>query len=88
MTASTANVLWGVGLNLVFGFSAWLCLFRTNMLVKWRQKNDANSRFVRAYPFSGMVLESWYPTYIRHGGVAILLLTAAIDNLVLTRPPR
>jgi hypothetical protein len=88
MSASTVKVLWGVVLNLVFGLSAWLCIFRTDIFVKWQQKKYANSAFVRAYPFSGMVLKSWYPTYIRFWGIVILLFTLAIDYLVLTQPPR
>jgi hypothetical protein len=88
MSVSTVKVLWAVVLNLVFGLSAWLCMFRTNMLAKWQRKNYANSAFVRAYPFSGMVLKPWYPTYIRFWGIVILLFTLAIDYLVLTQLPR
>lgn len=85
---STVKLLWGVVLNLVFGLSAWLCIFRTDMLVKWQRKGYENSSFVRAYSFSGMVLKPWYPTYIRIWGVVIILFTVAIDYLVLTQPPR
>jgi hypothetical protein len=88
MSASTVKLLWGVVLNLVFGLSAWLCIFRTDMLVRWQRKNYANCAFVRAYPFSEMVLKPWYPTYIRFWGVVIVLFTVGIDYLILTQPPR
>jgi hypothetical protein len=42
--------------SLFFGLSAWLCIYKTSMLVKWQQKNYENHVFVRAYPFSWIVL--------------------------------
>jgi hypothetical protein len=88
MSASTIRVLWGVGLNLVFGLSAWLCIYKTNVLVKWQQKNYENRAFVRAYPLSSIVMKPWYPMYVRFSGIVILMFTIVIDYLVLTQQPR
>ena len=62
-----------------------LCIFKTNMLVGWAQRNYTKSKFVQAYPFSGMVMKPWYPIYIRSAGIFIWLWALAIDYLVLFR---
>jgi hypothetical protein len=62
-----------------------LCIFKTNMLVGWAQRNYTKSKFVKAYPFSGMVMKPWYPIYIRSAGIFIWLWALAIDYLVLFR---
>ena len=62
-----------------------LCIFKTNMLVGWAQRNYTKSKFVQAYPFSGMVMKPWYPIYIRSAGIFIWLWALAVDYLVLFR---
>ena len=83
MTTSGAIV---VALMSVFFFvCGGLCIFKTKMLVGWVQRNYTKSKAVQAYPFSGMVMKPWYPTYIRGSGIFIWLWALAIDYLVLFR---
>jgi hypothetical protein len=83
MTGSKA--IWLAVISLAFYACGALCIFRTSMLVGWAQKNYTKSKFVQAYPFSGMVMKPWYPTYIRAAGIFIWLWALAIDYLVLFR---
>ena len=86
MPASKVVLL--VVLSLGFYACGALCIFKTKMLVGWAQKNYSKSKFVQAYPFSGMVMKPWYPTYIRGAGIFIFLWALAIDCLVLFGPFR
>ena len=79
---TTFKVAWLVIAGLAFAGCGYLCIFRTNMLVGWGRKNYEKSKFVQAYPFSNMVLKSWYPTYIRCAGIFIWLWGLAIIYLV------
>jgi hypothetical protein len=82
----TANVIGLVVLSLGFYVCGGLCIFKTKMLVAWAQKSYTNSgKFVRAYPFSNIVMKSWYPVYIRCAGIFIWLWALGIDYLVLFR---
>lgn len=72
-------------ISVVFYICGGLCIFKTNVLVGWAQKNYTKSKVVQAYPFSGMVMKPWYPTYIRGAGIFIWLWALAIDYLVLFR---
>lgn len=72
-------------MSVVFYVCGGLCIFKTNMLVGWAQKNYTKSKFVQAYPFSGMVMKPWYPIYIRGAGIFIWVWALAIDYLVLFR---
>ena len=69
----------------VFFSSAAALHLKTTMLVGWAQRNLTKSKFVQAYPFSGMVMKPWYPIYIRSAGIFIWLWALAIDYLVLFR---
>jgi hypothetical protein len=60
-------------LVLFFAFCGWLCVFKTDMLVKWARDNYAKSRFFQRYPFSNVVQKPWYPAYIRGAGIFIWL---------------
>ena len=82
---TTSKIIWLVVISLGFYICGALCIFWTSMLVGWAQKNYAKSRLVQAYPFSGIVVKPWYPTYIRCAGIFILLWALAIDYLVLFR---
>ena len=66
-------------MSVVFYVWGGLCIFKTKMLVAWGQKTYAKSKFVRSYPFSNMVMKSWYPIYIRGAGVFIWLWALTID---------
>lgn len=82
---TTSNARWLVVLSLGFYVCGVLCIFRTSGLVGWAQRNYTKSKFVQAYPFSGMVMKPWYPIYIRSAGIFIWLWALAIDYLVLFR---
>jgi hypothetical protein len=53
----------------VTGVAGWFCVFRTSTLVSWAQSNYRNSKIARWWPGSGLVLKSWYPTYLRCMGI-------------------
>jgi hypothetical protein len=58
------------------------------MLVGWAQRNYTKSKFVQAYPISGMVMKPWYPIYIRSvesssGSMARLTLARKIATITL-----
>jgi hypothetical protein len=82
---TTSAIIWLVVMSLFFYICGGLCIFKTNTLVGWAQRNYAKSKFVQAYPFSGMVMKPWYPTYIRVAGIFIWLWALGIDSLVLFR---
>jgi hypothetical protein len=83
MTTSGAIVV--AVMSVFFFVCGSLCIFKTTMLVGWAQRNYTKSKFVQAYPFSGMVMKPWYPIYIRSAGIFIWLWALAIDYLVLFR---
>jgi hypothetical protein len=80
--------VWLLIMIVVFAVCGWLGVFRTSMVVGWGRNNYAKSKLVRAYPFSGMVLKSWYPTYIRCAGIFIWLWELAIIYLVVSHRAR
>jgi hypothetical protein len=82
---TTSNAICLVVLSLGFYVCGALCIFRTSMLVGWAQRNYTKSKFVQAYPFSGMVMKPWYPIYIRSAGIFIWLWALGFDYLVLFR---
>jgi hypothetical protein len=82
---TTFGAVWIVAMSLGFAVCGWLCVFKTNMVVAWGRRNYAKSKFVRAYPFSSMVLRPWYPTYIRCAGVFVWLWALLIIYLVTFR---
>jgi hypothetical protein len=83
---ATANIIALAFVSLGFYVAGGLCIFKTKMLVGWAQRRYANSgEFVRAYPFSNIVMKSWYPVYIRCAGIFIWLWVLAIDYLVMFR---
>jgi len=49
----------------------WLCMLRPFVLLKWGQQNYANSKLIRAWPFSNLIFKSWYPTYLRIAGAVL-----------------
>lgn len=55
----------------VAGVAGWFCVFRTSMLVSWAQNNYRHSKIARWWPGAGVVMKSWYPTYLRCMGVYI-----------------
>jgi hypothetical protein len=82
---TTFGIVWLVVMVLMFAVCGWLCVFKTNMLVTWGRRNYEKSKFVRAYPFSNMVMKPWYPTYIRTAGIFIWLWALAITYFVFFR---
>jgi len=63
--------------------SGWFCVFRTSKLVSWSQNNYRKSRVFRWWPGSGLVLKSWYPTYLRCMGIYAWAFGALILGLFL-----
>jgi hypothetical protein len=45
-----------------------ICLFRTEAIVAYVRRRYNSSRLVRRWPFSDVVLASWYPTCVRCAG--------------------
>jgi hypothetical protein len=82
---TTSKGIWLVVISLGFYVCGALCIFKTKMLVAWGQRNYTKSKFVQAYPFSGMVMKPWYPIYIRSAGIFIWLWALGFDYLVLFR---
>jgi hypothetical protein len=82
---TTFGIVWLVVMVLIFAVCGWLCVFKTNMLVTWGRGNYEKSKFVRAYPFSNMVMKPWYPVYNRAAGIFIWLWALAITYLVVFR---
>jgi hypothetical protein len=68
--------------------SGWVCVFRTSKLVKWSQNNYKKSRIFRRWPGSGLVLKSWYPTYLRCMGIYAWAFGALILGLFLSSEVR
>ena len=82
---TTSGAIAAAVMSVFFYVCGALCIFKTNMLVGWAQRNYTKSKFVQAYPFSGMVMKPWYPIYIRSAGIFIWLWALAVDYLVLFR---
>jgi hypothetical protein len=82
---STSGTISVAAISIVFYICGGLCIFKTKMLVAWGQRSYAKSRFIQGNPLSSMVTKSWYPVYIRCGGIFIRLWALTIDYLVLFR---
>ena len=54
------------------------CLFRTTALVEWARTHHQRSRIIQAWPFSNLVLKSWYPIYLRGMGIYALLIAILV----------
>lgn len=78
------GIAWLAVANVGFAVSGWYCIFRTNSIVKRAQESYTKHKLTRTYPFSGMVMKTWYPTYIRCAGIFIWFWAALIDFFVLT----
>jgi hypothetical protein len=52
-----------------FAICGWLCVYKTEVLVAQQRRRYEEHWWVRAYPFSSMVVKDWYPTYLRCGGI-------------------
>ena len=68
-----------------FYVSGGLCIFKTKMVAGWGQKSYKTNQWVRAYPFSNVVMKPWYPILIRCSGIFICLWALAFDCLILFR---
>ncbi|MGC2112472.1 MAG: hypothetical protein WA655_23340 [Candidatus Korobacteraceae bacterium] len=66
----------------------WVCVCRTDALVKHARKQYEEHPFIRLFPFSGLVMKSWYPTYLRCSGVFVWIWDAVLIYLVWGRRPR
>ena len=85
---ATSKAIWLVVISLGFYLCGALCIFGTSMLVGWAQRNYTKSKFVQAYPISGMVMKPWYPIYIRSvesssGSMARLTLARKVATITL-----
>jgi hypothetical protein len=65
----------------------WLCVYKTDVLVRRQRRRYEEHWWIRAYPFSSMVMKSWYPTYLRCAGVLVWIWDLAIVYLVWFRKP-
>jgi len=65
----------------------WLCLYKTDTLVAHQRRRYEQHSWVRAYPFSSMVMKDWYPIYLRCSGLVIWLWDLALIYLVWIRKP-
>ena len=63
----------------------WLCIYKTDALVERARRRYEKHWFVRAYPFSRMVMQDWYPTYLRCSGVLIWVWALVLIYLVWVR---
>jgi len=68
--------------------TGWMCVFRTDMLVQRARAQYERHGLVRLYPFSGLVMKDWYPTYLRCSGVFVWTVDAVLIYLVWVRKPR
>jgi uncharacterized membrane protein len=64
-------ILLAVGVVLaVFGI---LCAAKPDKMADYaRRRHLRSSRFIQKWPFAGMVMESWIPTYIRFMGLFVV----------------
>jgi hypothetical protein len=52
------------------------CILRPGKIAESaRRRYLRSSKFIQKWPFSNMVMKSWYPTYLRLIGLAGLILT-------------
>ena len=82
-TATIAMAIVVAGLAI----SGWLCVYKTDMLVERQRRRYEKHPWVRMYPFSSMVMKSWYPTYLRYSGLALWVWCFALIYLVWIRKP-
>ena len=78
---TTFKAIWFVVTILGFAVSGWLCVFRTDVLVKWGRKN-AKAKFAWS-PFASIPMKPRYPTYIRCAGIFLWLWAIAIIYAVV-----
>jgi hypothetical protein len=65
----------------------WLCIYKTDALVEQQRRRYEKHGWIRAYPFSGMVMKSWYPTYLRCSGIFVWLWDLVLIYLLWVRKP-
>jgi hypothetical protein len=66
----------------------WLCIYKTDTLVERARRRYERHWFVRAYPFSGMVMKDWYPAYLRFWGIVIWIWALVLIYLMWVRGSR
>jgi hypothetical protein len=76
-----------LGLNAGLAICGWLCLYKTDVLVSRQRRRYENHWWIRAYPFSSMVMKSWYPAYLRYSGLALWLWDLYLVYLLWFRKP-
>ena len=67
--------------------TGWICIYKTDALVRMHRRQYEKYAMVRLNPFSRMVTKSWYPTYLFASGVAIWLWDIALIYLFWFRKP-
>jgi len=65
----------------------WLCIYKTDALVERQRRRYQKYALVRLYPFSGMVMKSWYPAYLRGSGILLWLWDVVLIYLMWIRKP-
>ena len=83
-TGQTAIMLVVTGGLAVTG---WICIYKTDVLVRMHRRQYEKYSIVRLNPFAGMVTRSWYPGYLRASGVLIWLWDIALIYLIWFRKP-
>ncbi len=90
MLAATFSVRAQVAMGvLIAGFAVcgWLCLYKTEMLVAQQRRRYEEHWWVRIYPFSNVVMQEWYPTYLRCAGVFVWIFDLFLIYLIWFAKP-
>jgi hypothetical protein len=72
-----------VSIVFLVAVGTWCVVWPENIATNSRKRYTSSNKFFQNYPFSNMVLKTWFPTYLRCTGVvlwvfALLLLLASI----------
>ena len=66
---SKVQLVWFGVFEAALVVAGWFYLYRTDRIVRYARRNYENSKLIRRWPLSGIVLKSWYPALVRCGGV-------------------
>lgn len=68
-----------IAVAVVLGFCGWLLIFRTGHILHLAHHNHRTSpRWIQEVPGHRLIFKSWYPAYLRTGGVVAWLLALAL----------
>ena len=82
MRTSAAVAMLSVAVVLVF--CGWLFLFRTrHVLHLARHTHRTSPGWIQNWPGHRLIFKSWYPVYLRCGGILAWLLAACLISVAL-----